>query len=148
MVGIERVSNEQNADYILMLKNPETGFFEEELGRYKIGSDEDLVEGLHAEQTEEGAYVCLRVGVGRLWAEIGDPLYEYIFNEYDVDSLPGFVTELIEIDGHYNPMWEARFLFSENPAETEDMIRQVLAGHRKALSILRSDTVKGDAYEQ
>jgi len=138
------VSTEENAAFVLMLKNPETGFLEEELGQYTIGADEELVEGLFAEQTEEGAAVCLRMGVGCLWDEIGDDLYDYIFDEYNADLLPDFVSELIELDGSYSPMWEARFLFSDKPAEMEDMIKRVLAEHKKALSrLLPDNSVRG-----
>ena len=138
------MSNDENAAYVLMLKNPDTGFLEEELGQYKIGADGDLIEGLYAEQSDEGAVICLRIGVGRLWDEISDDLYDYIYDEYDADLLPDFISEIIEIDENYNPIWEARFLFSDSPAEIEGMIKQVLAGHRKALSSLM---VKGDFYE-
>ena len=129
----------EDAALVLMLKNPQTGFFEEELGQYKIGADEALMEGLYAERAEDGLTVCLRIGVGDLWDDISDGLFEYIYDKYNADLLPDFVSELIEMEDCFNPMWEARFLFSDNPAEMEEMIKQVLAGHRKALSILRSD---------
>ncbi|MDR2649413.1 MAG: hypothetical protein LBB94_06815 [Clostridiales bacterium] len=121
---------------ILMLKNPETGFFEEELRRYCIGADEDLIEGLYAERTEDGLTVCLRVGIGNSWTNISDELFGIIYDDYDTDLLPDFVTEFIELDECYTPAWEARFLLSENPAETEDMIKQALTAHRKILSLL------------
>ena len=131
--------NGENASFVLMLKNPDTGFLEEELGQYKIGADDVFIEGLYAEKTDEGVMLCLRVGAGDLWAEIGDGLYDRIYEEYNADLLPDFVSEIIEMDESYNPMWETRFLFNDNPAETEDMIKQVLANHRKALSLLLSD---------
>ena len=121
---------------VLMLKNPDTGFFEEELGQYKIEAYEGLIEGLYAERTEEGADICLRIGVGDLWGEISDELYDSIYDAYDADLLPDFVSEITEIDGNLNPVWETRFSFSDNPAETEDKIRRVLSGHRKALTLL------------
>ena len=121
-----------------MLKNPGTGFLEEELGQYIIGTDADLIEGMYAEQTGEGIKVCLRVGVADLWGDIGDDLYGYIYDNYDAELLPDCVSEIIEIDESFNPIWEVRFLFSDNPAETEYMIKRVLAGHRKALSVLLS----------
>ena len=130
------MNGNEDAALVLMLKNSETGFFEEVLGQYKIEADDDLIEGLYAERTEAGLMVCLRVGVGDLWGEIGDELYESIYDKYDADGLPDFVSEFIEIDESYNPLWEARFLFSDNPAETENRIEQVLAEHRKALSFL------------
>ena len=132
------MSGSESAALVLMLKNPETGFFEEELGQYKIeAEDMGFVEGLCAERAEQGITVCLRVGVGNLWADdISDEVYDYIYDEYDADPLPDFITELTEIDESFNPMWEARFLFSDNPAETESMIVQALAAHKKALSLL------------
>ncbi|MDR1559005.1 MAG: hypothetical protein LBS84_04755 [Clostridiales bacterium] len=134
--------NEKNAAaLVLMLKNPETGFFEEELGRYHIGPDEELAEGLYAEETADGRIVCLRVGVGNVWTDISDELFDGIYDSYDADQLPDFVTEFIELDECYTPAWEARFLFSEDPAETEDMIKQALAAHRGALSLLLNDHV-------
>ena len=148
MVGLKSLGNEENEAFVLMLKNSDTGFLEEELGQYKIGSDGGFIEGLYAEQTEEGAAVCLRVGVGSLWAGISDDLYNYIYDEYDDDLLPDFVSELTEIDGSFNPVWEARFLLSDNPAETEGMIKKVLAGHKKALSILQTEnSARGGADE-
>jgi len=133
------VQNNEESALVLMLKDRDTGFFEEELGQYKIVTGENLIEGLYAEQAEDGLTVCLRIGAGSLWAEIGDDLYSAIYDRYDADLLPDFVTELIELDDCYNPMWEARFLFSDSPAEMEGMIRRVLADHRKALSLLLSD---------
>jgi len=140
VVGVNRVNNDENAVFILMLRDPETWFLEDVLGQYKIGTDEEFIEGLYAEQTEDGAQVCLHIGVGHIWADISDELFEYIFDKYDADLLPEFVSELFDIDSDYNPMWEARFTFNDNPAEMEDMIRQVLAGHRKALSVLYSNS--------
>jgi len=138
-VGIKHVDGSRDAALVLMLKNPETGFLEEELGQYIIGADESLVEGLYAEQTEDGLTVCMRIGTGDLWADMDDDLFDYIYDEYDAGLLPDFVSELIEMDECFNPTWEARFLFSDDPAEMEDMIKRVLAEHRKALSLLRSD---------
>ena len=137
------MNDNENTALVLMRKNPDTGFFEEELGHYKIGTDEELVEGFYAEQTDDGLMVCMRVGVGDLWAEIGDELYESIYDGYDADFLPDFVSEFMEIDGSYNPLWEARFLLDGDSAATESMIDGVLAGHRKALSLLLSDNSDG-----
>jgi len=131
------VIDNENAALVLMLKNPDTGFFEKELGQYKIGEDECFIEGLYAEQTEEGLTICLRMGVGDLFDEIDDRLYNSIYDKYDADLLPDFIFEIIDIDETYNPVWEARFLFSDNPKETEDMIKQALAGHKTAVSLLR-----------
>ena len=128
--------NEGGASYVLMLKNPETGFFERELGQYKLAADTDLIEGLCAEPADEGAVTLLRLGVGHLWGDIGDELYDYIYDNYDADLLPDFVSEIAEVDGSFNPVWEARFLFNDSPAAMEDMIARVLAGHRAALSLL------------
>ena len=137
------MSYNENTTLVLMLKNPETGYFEEELGQYKIGEGEVFLEGFWAVQTDGGPAVCMRIGVGDLWAEIDDEMYEYIYDEYDADLLPDFVSEFTEIDGSFNPVWETRFLFSDNPAVTESMIRQVLAGHADALSLLRSENSGG-----
>ena len=130
------MAQEDNASYVLMLKNPDTGFLERELGQYKLEADTDLIEGLCAEQTEEGVAALLRLGVGHMWDDIGDELYDRIYDAYDADLLPDFVSEIAEVDGSFNPVWEARFLFSDNPAEMEDRIKRVLSGHRKALSLL------------
>ena len=63
-----------------MLKNPDTGFFEEELGRYHINTDECLLEGMYAEKAETGPMVCLRIGVGNIWPHINDELFEKIYD--------------------------------------------------------------------
>ena len=135
------MGNNEDAALVLMLKNHDTGFFEKELGQYKIGINEDLINGLYAEKTEEGIMVCLRVSTGNTWADISDELYEHIYDSYDADQLPDFITEFIEIDGCFNPTWEARFLFSESPVETEDMITQSLAAHKKALMLLHQGNI-------
>ena len=126
------------AALVLMLKNSDTGFFEKELGQYHIGNA-GLVEGLHAEQTEQGLTVCLRVGVGDFWTNIDDKLFNTIYDNYEADLLPAYVMEFVEIDDCYNPAWEARFLY--NPPETEDMIKQTLEAHRKALSHIVQDNI-------
>ena len=130
------MTGDENALYALWLKNPETGFLDEELGQYMIGADADLIEGLCAERAADGIAVCLRMGVGQMWADIGDGLYDDIYDGYDADLLPDFVSDVSEVDGSFNPSWEARFLYGGGQTETEDMIRRVLAGHRMALSRL------------
>ena len=122
-----------------MLKNPETGFFEEELDRYHIAADECLIEGLYAEQAEKGLTVCLRIGVGDIWQNISDELFEKIYDSYNADMLPECLSELIEIDDCFNPAWEARFAFSDTPLETENNIKQILAAHKQALLDLIED---------
>ena len=129
------MGNTEGSVFVLMRKNPVSGFFEEELGRLKVENG-DLVEGLYAEQTAEGLTVCLRAGIGTLWTEISDEMFEMLYDNYDADPLPDFVTEFIEIDGCFNPAWEARFPYSDDPGETENMINQTLAAHRKALPLL------------
>ena len=127
--------------FVLMQKNPETGFFEEELEQYRIETDEEFIEGLYAEQTENGLMVCLRVGVADLWPNISDELFNVIYDHYDSDLLPEYVTEIIEIDECFNPVWETRFLFNEKPGITEEMIKQTLAAHRTALSNLLQENL-------
>ncbi|MDR1539266.1 MAG: hypothetical protein LBU32_14955 [Clostridiales bacterium] len=122
------------ASIILMLKNSETGFLEDELAQYSIGEDDVYFERLFAEgDPEKGLQVHMRLSTDPSGRELTDKEYEDILEAYEFDRFAG-LAEVSEVDDCVNPTWEFSFSFLEDERKMEGIIKDIIARHREELA--------------
>lgn len=131
---------------VIMLKDKDTGFLEKELGSYPLSEDVGMVYNIYAEEAEEGKKVVLRLTCNK---EIEDWEYDAIFDYYDTESLAKIVESVAEEDGHYNPIWVVKFLYTDTYTEMANKISTILEMHKKELlSVYDAITDKKDDYSE
>ena len=129
---------------VIMLKNEETGFFEKELGCYKIEENQNLIYNTYAIE-KDGAYkVYMKITIDK---EIEDWEFDAIYDYYDMETLLPFVTYIEEESDCYNPTWLISFDFIDSEEAMEEKISNLLALHKgELLSVYEAIEDKKDEY--
>ena len=129
---------------VIMLRDPETGFLDKELGSYDVGEDDALIYNTYARETPEGVEVCLKLTVDR---EVEDWEFSAIYDYYDDAPLREAVTSFAEVEDAYNPTWEVTLPYLENTTAMEEALKKVLRLHKRELaSVYEAIAGQKDAY--
>jgi hypothetical protein len=121
------------AAIILMLKNSETGFLEEEIAQCSVSGDDEYLERFFAEKGPDGAIkVHLRLIAPNLGRDFTDDEYDSILDSYDPEAFSG-LAEAGEVDESIDPTWEFVFDFPGDNAALEATINELIARHKKEL---------------
>ena len=129
---------------VIMLKDKETGFFEKELGCYKIETNDTLIYNTFATGDENGYIVNMKLTCDR---EVSDWEFDAIFDYYDPETLMPFVTSIEEEEDCYNPTWNITFDFIDNTEAMEEKISEILAVHARELeTVYEAIADKKDEY--
>lgn len=116
---------------VIMLKNPETGFLESEIGSYKIADDDELIYNIFAVEENGSVKTHIKLTIDK---EIEDWEYPAIFDYYDTEVFEAIGVSAQEDDNGYDPMWEIVFDFDDNIAVMEERISNILKMHKSELS--------------
>lgn len=111
---------------IIMLKNPETGFLDKELGALNITKNEEYIVNIYVMEGK----LYIRLSTGR---DVEDWEYSAIFDYYDTQCF-GELANVIDIDDDYNPTWEIVADYNKDLAQTQDFVNKILEIHTKELS--------------
>lgn len=129
---------------VIMLKDKETGFFEKELGCYKIEDNDELIYNTYAYENEDGYTVYMKLTCER---EVSDWEFDAIFDYYDTETLLPFVSSIEEEEDCYNPTWNVTFDFIDNIEAMEEKIKEILSVHAKELeTVYEAISDKKDEY--
>ncbi len=129
---------------VIMLKDKETGFFEKELGCYKIETNDTLIYNTFATGDENGYTVSMKLTCDK---EVSDWEFDAIFDYYDPETLMPFVTSIEEEEDCYNPTWNITFDFIDNTEAMEEKISEILAVHARELeTVYEAIADKKDEY--
>ena len=129
---------------VIMLKDKETGFFEKELGCYKIEDNDELIYNTYAYENEDGYTVYMKLTCER---EVSDWEFDAIFDYYDTETLLPFVSSIEEEEDCYNPTWNVTFDFIDNIEDMEEKIKEILSVHAKELeTVYEAISDKKDEY--
>ncbi len=152
----KRVIIENNYDYftegqnmedtviVIMLKDKETGFFEKELGCYKIDKNDEFIYNTFAYEENDGFKVLMKLTCDR---EVSDWEFDAIFDYYDTETLLPFVTSIKEEEDCYNPTWNVTFDFLDNIEAMEEKISGILNVHANELkTVYEAIADKKDEY--
>ncbi len=114
---------------VIMQKNMQSGFLEKELSSLKIEKNEDLIVNLFA-VLEGTMKLHIRLSTDR---DVEDWEYNAVFDYYDTDVLKNNVQSIAENTQGYNPEWDIVIEYSDNEAELEAKIVEILDIHRQEL---------------
>lgn len=114
--------------FMLMKKNPETGFLENEVGSYKIDKNSELIQNMYLTEEEGKEFIHLTLSTGK---DVDDWQFSAILDYYDIDILKSSVISISEIEDSYNPTWEIVFEFEED--NFEETISLILEKHSNEL---------------
>ena len=114
---------------VIMQKNMQSGFLEKELSSLKIEKNEDLIVNLFA-VLEGTMKLHIRLSTDR---DVEDWEYNAVFDYYDTDALKNNVQSIAENTQGYNPEWDIVIEYSDNEAELEAKIVEILDIHRQEL---------------
>ncbi len=129
---------------VIMLKDKETGFFEKELGCYKIENNDALIYNTYACESENGYTVNMKLTCDR---EVSDWEFDAIFDYYDPETLMPFVSSIEEEEDCYNPTWNVTFEFLDNIEAMEEKISEILSVHARELeTVYEAISDKKDEY--
>lgn len=133
---------------VIMLKDEKTGFFDKELGCYKIDKYEQLIYNVFALRKDDDSYV---VYINLTCHEdVSNWEFNAIFDYYDYETLMPFVTSIKDEENLFNPAWCVSFDFSNNQQEMERVINSILAAHNDELQSVYSaiSDKKGDYIDE
>lgn len=117
---------------VIMLKNNETGFLEKELASLVIGSNEEYIMNIYAAMDEnENLKLHLRISTEK---DVEDWQYSAIFDYYDTEIFGDTINSISEISDDYNPTWEIVFDYTEDYADMENKIIEILKLHKNELA--------------
>ena len=121
---------EQETVFVIMLKNKETGFLEQELGSLNINKNDEYIVNLFVLKEDDGKKLHLRISTDR---DVEDWEYGAIFDNYNYDSYGDNVIEIDEIDNDYNPVWEIVIDYDDNLSVVEERVAEILDIHSNEL---------------
>lgn len=131
---------------VIMLKNSETGFLENEIGSYKISENENLIYNVFALEEENTVKTHMKLTVNR---ELEDWEFSAVFDYYDQGVFDELDLEIKEDDTGYDPIWEVIFDFTDNVTEMEDTISRILKIHAAELKEVFEEIADlKDAYSE
>ena len=111
---------------VIMLKDEETGFLDQELGSYSVPERAELIWSIYVKSNE----VVLRLSCDR---ELEDWEYEAVFDYYDTEPVGALVDTIIEEEGHCDPVWIVGFPFIDDQDAMEGKLAKILQAHEKEL---------------
>lgn len=110
---------------VIMLKDEETGFLDQELGSYSVPERAELIWSIYVKSNE----VVLRLSCDR---ELEDWEYEAVFDYYDTEPVGALVDTIIEEEGHCDPVWIVGFPFIDDQDAMEGKLAKILQAHEKS----------------
>ena len=127
---------------VIMLKDEETGFLDQELGSYSVPENGELIWSIYA----KGDEVILRLSCDR---ELEDWEYEAVYDYYDTEPVGSLVDSIIEEEGHCDPVWIAAFPFIDDQDAMEEKLAEILQAHEEELlSVFDAIKDKEDDYRE
>lgn len=127
---------------VIMQKDAETGFLEKELGAYSLPENGGLIFNIYAEEDS----VVLRLTCDR---ELQDWEFDAVYDYYDPETVGALVDEIAEEDGHFDPVWVARFPFAEEQTVMEQKLADILCAHAEELqSVYEAIKDEEDDYRE
>ena len=127
---------------VIMLKDEETGFLDQELGSYSVPERAELIWSIYVKSNE----VVLRLSCDR---ELEDWEYEAVFDYYDTEPVGALVDTIIEEEGHCDPVWIVGFPFIDDQDAMEGKLAKILQAHEKELrSVCDAIKDKEDDYRE
>ncbi|NLB33484.1 MAG: hypothetical protein GX818_06965 [Tissierellia bacterium] len=110
---------------ILMLKDKETGFFIKTIGSYEIHKDIEYIDKIYASENDS-TYIYLTLTTQDIDE---DWKYSGIFDLYNEEVFLDKICEFEEVPGDYNPKWVLKIKYSNNDAETEQLLNAIINIH-------------------
>jgi hypothetical protein len=114
---------------VLMQKDSQTGFFTQTVDSYKIDAGIELIEKAYLTEEEGEYYIYLVLTT----ADVEEYQYYGIYDLYNEDIYNSFGIELLDGSGEYNPRWIIKLKYSEDRAEMERIINELVDAHRGEL---------------
>lgn len=111
---------------ILMLKNAETGFFDQTIGSYEIQKNMEYIDKIYAIEEDGDFYIYLTLTTEEIEE---DWKYSGIFDLYNEELFGDKICEFNELSGDYNPKWVLKIKYSEDAKQTEDLLNEILDLH-------------------
>lgn len=113
---------------ILMKKDSKTGFFESEVGSYRVSEMGEYIESIFVTDKENDDVVHLRLTTAE---PVKDWEYSAIYDYYDEDKVFAleFVMSIQPIEDNYDPLWEVTFKLASEREKTEKQIQEILKAH-------------------
>ena len=116
---------------VIMVKDPKTGFLENEIENYKIKEYDEYLYNAYALKEEEKILIYLKISTSR---EVEDWEYSAIYDFYDEEVFEELDLVIKEdLDG-YNPMWEIEIPMIDDKSKMEDIIGNILKLHNDEIN--------------
>lgn len=130
---------------ILMEKNKENGFLENEMGRYPIADYGNLIDSIYVIKEEEKDIVHLKVTTEK---EVMDWEFSAILDYYDEEALMEGVLSYKEVEEAYNPTWKVMFELIPSQEKMKKKLEDILSKHKKELEEVYNEIKdKKEEYE-
>lgn len=113
-------------NYVIMLKNNETGFLEKEIASCRLESWGGYLGGIHAEDESGGRYLHLKLTTAD---DVKDWEYAAIFDYYDEERLSDRLLRFAPDAEGYNPAWDCVLPFEEDTERMQEAIIAVIKIH-------------------
>jgi len=111
---------------IVMEKDMETGFLQNEIAGYSIEKDADIIGGIYAVRTDSGYDIVIRLTTER---DLKDWEFAAVFDYYDASSLEKLAKEVVEDPSYFNPVWQVRLEMLGDDKEMEELLQQLVSVH-------------------
>ena len=129
---------------VIMIKDPETGFLDRELGSYTVEKHEELIYNTYAAETDGGLKVYMKLTCPE---DVSDWQFNAIYDYYDPETIMPYVTSIEEDEDSYNPTWTVSFDFIDDPYAMEEKIAAILSAHKREIdSVYAAIADKKDDY--
>ncbi len=116
---------------VIMLKDRNTGFLDRELCSLSLTENEEYIINVFVTEEDDGKLLLhLRLSTQR---DVADWEYSAIFDYYDPERFNGRVIKVLEIEDYFNPVWELVLDYTDDPAETEKKVTELLSLHHTEL---------------
>lgn len=126
----ERKIPMEDAAFIIMLKNEETGFLEKEIGSCRLGRWGAYLGRVHAEDENGERLLHMKLTTA---TDVKDWEYAAIFDYYDEEILSGLSLRVTPDTEGYNPAWDCVLPFEEDPESLQDIMLGLLRAHAHEL---------------
>jgi hypothetical protein len=122
----------ESQSVVLMIRNQNSGFLEEELAVYALENDSFIVK-FFAEENDGilSVHMFLSTEPSRIFE---DDVFEYVYDYYDDGRILTEVNSFVEVDDVVNPTWEIIFPWERDDNAMTEKINRILELHRAELA--------------
>lgn len=133
---------------IIMKKDIDTGFLDQEVGSYMIKEHGDYIDSIYAIEEDGENIAHMRITTD---FDVQDWQYSAIYDYYDEEKVKNLeeVLSMEAIEEEFNPLWEVRFVLPEIEEAAEELMVKILSAHKEEMDeVLGEIKDKEEEYKE